>query len=70
MITKNQAITTTRFEHVHLKDSNGEPVRCRAMGKCQIWKTRPDDFKLPVKHGMYDSFYLTPNNAAYWVVVS
>lgn len=70
MITKNEAMTAKTFEHVRLKDSQGKPVRCRAMGKCQIWKTRPDDFKLPVKHGMYDSFYLTPNNAAEWVAVS
>ena len=68
MITKAQAIAAQHFAHVTLKGSDKQPIRCRATGKCQIWKTRPDDFKLPVKFGMYNSFYITPANAADWVV--
>lgn len=66
MITKNQAMTKRYFSHVTLKDSRGNPVRCRASGKCQTWKTRPNDFKLPVKYGLYQCFYITPENAAEW----
>lgn len=68
MVTKQEAMTQRFFEHVELKDSRGNPVRCRASGKCQTWKTRPDEFKLPVKYGLYHSFYLNNLNANCWVV--
>ena len=48
MITKQIAITARNFEHVTVKNKDGTPARCRAMGKCKVWKTRPDEFKLPV----------------------
>lgn len=70
MISKNEAVTATRFEHVSTKGSDGQPIRCRATGKCQTWVTRPNDFKLPVKHGLYNSFYITHENAKDWVAVS
>jgi hypothetical protein len=38
-------------------------TRCRPSGRCQTWKTRPDDFRLPVKHGLYESGEITPANA-------
>ena len=66
MITKSEAQTVRNFEHVTLKGSDGKPVRCRAMGKCQVWKNRPADFKLPVKYGLYQSFYITEDNANEW----
>ena len=68
MITKQIAITARHFEHVTLKNKDGTPARCRASGQCKVWKTRPDDFKLPVKHGMYNSFYIDNSNAAEWNV--
>ena len=68
MITKQDAMTAKNFKHVSLKDSSGQPARCRASGACQTWKTRPEEFKLPVKHGLYQSFYLTQDNAAQWIV--
>jgi hypothetical protein len=68
MITKQQAMTVKRFKHLDLKDSSGKPVVCRASGKCQTRKTRPHDFKLPVKYGLYTSFYITPENAMNWEV--
>lgn len=70
MITKTEALTARHFEHVKDKGSDNKPIRCRATGACQTWKTRPNDFKLPVKHGMYNSFYLTHTNAHEWVVAS
>lgn len=69
MITKQIAMVARNFEHVTLKNKDGTPARCRAMGKCKVWKTRPNDFKLPVKYGMYDSFYITNDNANEWNAV-
>jgi hypothetical protein len=66
MMTKDDALTGTRFEHVTKKNADGTPMRIRVSGKCKTWKTRPDDFKLPVKYGLYESGYLTPENAHEW----
>lgn len=66
MITKEQAQTVRHFEHVSEKNSDKTPVRCRANGRCQTWKTRPNDFRLPVKRGLYEYGEITPRNAAEW----
>ena len=68
MISKAEATITRHFVHVSLKDSRGNPVACRASGKCKTWVTRPDEFKLPCKYGMYTSFYITHDNAHEWRV--
>lgn len=70
-ITRTQAEALahrTTLEHRTAKNSDGSPKRCRVNGKCQTWKTRPDDFKLPVKEGLYGTGYITPLNAAEWSV--
>ena len=69
MITKQQAIDADIghvFHHISIKNSSFEPVRCRKNGKVKVWKTRPEEFKMPVKHGLYDHFYITENNAGEW----
>lgn len=74
MITKAQAVAATHhneFVHVSAKQADKRtPVRCRVNGKCQIWKTRPEEFKLPVKYGLYQSFYITQDNAKDWSVAN
>jgi len=69
MVNKTIATTVTLgdiFHHKTAKNADGTPVRARVNGKCKTWKTRPDDFRLPVKYGLRDCFYLTPENAADW----
>ena len=68
MVTKEQLKTATRFEHITKKNADGTPLRCRANGQLKTWKTREEDFKLPVKYGMYEYFYITPDNAHDWVL--
>jgi hypothetical protein len=63
MITKQQALTAREF---HFGECTREPngpkggagkvhqVRCRRNGATKVWKTRPDDFRVGVKHGMYE----------------
>ena len=65
-ITLTQALTVSRFEHVSIKNANGTPLRARRTGKTKTWKTRPDEFSVPVKYGMYASFYITQENANEW----
>lgn len=71
MITKEIAVNAMiyqTFHHVSLKNADGTPVRCRVNGACKTWKTRPGDFRLPVKHGLKQCFYITPANAGEWSV--
>jgi hypothetical protein len=63
MITKEQAMTVNNFTHATLKNKDNTPCRVRRSGKTQTWKTRPDEFKIPVKYGLYQSLYITQNNA-------
>jgi len=71
-VSKEQAVETDEFHygecHVELGPRGGETVhivRYRRMGQTKLWKTRPDDFRVPVKYGMRarDSWYITPENA-------
>lgn len=68
MVTKEQALTAQHFEHVTAKNADGTPMRCRANGACKTWKTRPLEFCLPVKRGMYEHGYITQGNADQWSV--
>lgn len=50
---------------------NGKEYRARQTGKVKTWVTRPLDFKIPVKYGLYTSFYIDnlstgENNAELW----
>jgi len=67
----NKAIATAAsygqvFHHKTLKNADGSPLRARVSGKCKTWKTRPLEFKLPMKHGLKQCFYITEQNAHEW----
>jgi hypothetical protein len=49
--------------HARLRNSDGSAVRARCKGKVKTWKRRPGEFQVPMKHGLRDCFYLTPNGA-------
>ena len=69
MITKAIAMAASHgqiFHHVSLKNRDGSPVRCRVNGKCKTWATRPEEWRLPVKYGLKECFYLEPWNADKW----
>lgn len=74
MITKDIAKNLrggTELRHKKLKNADGiSAVRCRVNGQCKVWATRPNDFKLPVKYGLKDCFYITPDNAADWETIA
>jgi hypothetical protein len=75
MITKTEAVTLTHGQTLHCtfrkpcKVVTGprggrteQVVRVRVSGQCQTWKTRPDAFRVPVKHGLYDNGEITERN--------
>jgi hypothetical protein len=69
MITKAIAVASRHgqvFYHTQQRNADGSAKRCRVSGKCKVWVTRPDEFRLPVKHGMWDCFYITEVNAGEW----
>lgn len=69
MITKKIAENTFHgqvFHHKSLKNADGTPLRARVNGACKVWKTRPAEFRLPMKHGLRQCFYIEPSNADEW----
>lgn len=42
----------------------------RRNGKTQTWKTRPNEFRVPVKHGLYDYSQITTFYAHHWHAAS
>lgn len=72
MITRQTAINSylgQTFYHVELKNSDGTALRGRVNGKCRLWKTRLDEFRLPMKHGLFECFYIDQANADEWSAV-
>lgn len=68
-IDRLNAMTAQRFEHQSVKNRDGSPLRARRNGKTKIWKTKPNDFKIPVKYGLSQHFYINDVNAHEWNVV-
>lgn len=67
MLTREQAITVpygTVLYHIRFRNRDGSAARVRVSGRCKTWKRRPEDFRLLVRHGLFDCFYLTPDNAS------
>lgn len=51
MITKQQALSANMFHDSSAVNGDGTCRRWRRNGATQTWKTRPTDFRVPVKHG-------------------
>jgi hypothetical protein len=81
MITQQQALDFNHF-HFTGVNSRGKAecirtvgprggvktriIEVRRSGKTKLWKTRPTEFSLPVKFGLYESTYITHDNAGDW----
>lgn len=73
MITKDEAINLGYGAELHYGNCSliigprgGRTIketRVRVSGRCQTWKTRPKEFRVPVKYGLYNSFAMTEYNA-------
>ncbi len=51
-------------------NADGSPMTFRRNGKTQYWKTRPEDFRIPIKRGLYETDQITPSNMEMFSVVS
>lgn len=61
MLTKQQAIEANVF---HYGDCQVKTERWRRNGRTQTWKTRPEDWLIPVKHGLYNYSHIGHTEAA------
>ena len=63
-MTRAQALALTHGDIVHhkaVKNADGTPARGRVNGKVKTWKTN-SNFRVPMKHGLYDYFYVDQDN--------
>lgn len=63
-MTRDELIAVKKGTILHENGcTKARVVRWKVNGACKTWKSRPDDFSLPVKHGMYVYSHITPENA-------
>lgn len=71
MITKDIALrlkTREQLYHVTLKNKDGSPYNVRVNGKVKTWKTRPNEFMLPIKRELREFGYITEQNCDEWTI--
>jgi len=71
MITKEQALSENLFhigECTRVVGPRGgvkvSIAECRRNGQTKLWKTRPNEFSIPVKRGLHDHGYITDSDNA------
>ena len=75
MITKQQALEIWAGQELHCEvgracEMNVSPhghlrhktIKVRVSGQCKTWKREPNRFRLPVKHGLFQSTAVTELN--------
>ena len=58
----------TILYHKTAMNADFSAVRVRVTGRCKTWKTRPTEFRLPVKYGLYQSLAIDQSNMDYYSV--
>lgn len=48
--------------HMTLTNSDGTPMRARVNGKVKTWKRDTNRVQVPMKHGLYECFYIDQDN--------
>ena len=67
MVTFQQAVDEKARSFTYL--GGGKRVGARRNGRTQTWKTRPGEFRIPIKIGFRAHGEITHRNAAEWDVV-
>lgn len=55
-----------RFEHITMKNADGTRLRAKRNSKTKTWKTKPLNFLIPCKYGLYEYFYIDSENCDHW----
>ena len=74
MVTREQALVGRDFHFTGKHDClktvgprGGETIKItnvRASGKCKTWVKSPERFHLPVKYGLYESYWIDETNCS------
>ena len=48
--------------HKTLKNADGTAMRFKINGVVKLWKRSPEKIRVPLKHGLYQYYYLDENN--------
>ena len=51
---------------VDASNADGTPKRWKVNGQVKTWKTRPDDFQVPLKHGLKGYDYLSQHTGEFF----
>lgn len=62
MITKAEAQALTYRDTLFMFSFKNKVVNVRVSGACKTWKKRPDEFRLPVKYGLYENGAIDQDN--------
>ena len=64
-MTANEAMALKLGKVVYDKiyrNKDGSPLRWKVNGAVKRWVRKPDNFKVPIKRGLYEHGYITPEN--------
>lgn len=67
LVTKENQEGVQTFYHATRTNTTGR-MKVRRSGQTKTWKTRPEEFEIPVKYGLYESSYITHNNCHEWCI--
>lgn len=67
-LTRENCETATEFYHKTDTAKKGDRIKYRRNWKTKTWKTRQNEFEIPVKHGLYDYGYITHKNCRYFTI--
>lgn len=56
-LTFEETLILKRRDELLFHANDGTARRCRVTGQVKMWKTRPNDLRVPVKYGMFESAY-------------
>ncbi len=62
-MTRNEIETALDAGRLYARMGNGAAWKARRNGATQTWKTRPDDYRIPIKAGFRSHGQITPLNA-------
>lgn len=57
-----EAKSLTYGSHVYFIANDHKARQIKINGRPQTWKTRPNDVRIPVKYGLYETGYFTATN--------
>ena len=61
-MTRDQFEIALDTGRVRLRTPNGNLWFCRRNGRTQTWKTRPNDFRIPIKYGFKEYGQVTQDS--------